>query len=220
MNDLAIIVPVMRRPEAAYRFMKSLVDSDDVDLWNVYAVCDANDNATRRAWRDVGAVTMISDRGHRFANKVQLAYEYTEERWLLLVGDDVLFHPGWLEAARREINDGWQLVATNDMHNPFVLNGTHATHPIIDRRWIDYFGASWDGPGSIAHQGYWHAYVDAEWTARAHEDGTFVFAPDCKIEHLHPTWTGVRTDPTYILGMKHYQDDAALFERRRREHGS
>jgi hypothetical protein len=86
------------------------------------------------------------------------------------------------------------------------------------RDWVDQFGASWDGPGHIAHEGYHHSYVDAEWSARAIQDEAFVFAETCLVEHMHPTWGKAETDATYREGMRHYDRDRRLFERRRSQH--
>jgi len=216
-TDLAIIVPVIRRPAAAPRFMASLAASS-VEV-PVYAITDQADSSTRRAWLHAGATVMTSTRGHTFPQKAQFAYEHTTEPWLLLIGDDVDFKEGWFDhAAVWMHNRRVCLIATNDMHNPFVLGGTHATHPIIRRSWINDAGASWDGPGFVAHLGYTHACVDSEWSARAWEDDVFQFVEGCKIEHLHPTWGTGRRDPVYELGMKHYHQDHELFRTRQEKY--
>lgn len=216
-----IVVPVMKRPWAASGFMASLeaTTPESVPVW---AVSDDDDEQTRRAWAACGATVSIGD-GPTFANKVQWAYDHSlpiDPPWMLLVGDDVEFHDGWYDWAcvamrRRSVN----LIATNDLHNPFVLRGEHATHPIIRRRWVAESGASWDGPGHIAHQGYHHAYVDAEWTARAKQDDCFMFAQHVIIEHHHPTWTRGPTDATYRRGMARYDQDRRLFEDRKARYG-
>lgn len=202
----------MRRPHNAAPFMKSLAASD-AGPHTVYAVADPDDIDTQEAWGDAGAHLLVSQRGHTFANKVQHAYLNTVEPWLLLVGDDVWFHPGWYQAALA-VSDGFSLISTNDCGNPFVMAGERATHPIIRRTWVDESGASWDGPGVIAHEGYAHQFVDCEWSVKAHDDRVFVYAPDCRIEHLHPTWGHGGLDDVYLLGQSSTAADHRLFTER------
>ena len=70
------------------------------------------------------------------------------------------------------------------------------------------------GPGHICHTGYRHWWVDEEWSVKARHDGVFRYAPNCKIEHLHPTWGKGQQDETYAIGWKHGADDADLYQRR------
>jgi hypothetical protein len=99
-EQVAVIVPVMKRPQSAEPFMKSLRAS--TGLATVYAVCDPEDSETYTAWLTAGAEVLVSDRGSSFAQKANCGYEKTSEPWLLLVGDDVKFHPGWfLRCIRR-----------------------------------------------------------------------------------------------------------------------
>lgn len=214
-EPVAVVVPVMKRPASAEPFMRSLRAS--TGLATVYAVCDPGDSETYTAWLEAGAEVLVSDRGHTFAQKANYALGKTSEDWLLLVGDDVKFHPGWwdhaLDAARR---DNASVVATNDLGNARVMAGVHATHPVISRRYIEEQGASWDGPGSVCHEGYRHWYVDNEWTRVAQEHGVFTAALGSKIEHLHPIWGKGEVDDTYRKGEHSQQRDAALWERRSR----
>lgn len=211
-----IIVPVWQRPQAAAPFMAWLRSTEGE--YNVWPVVSPRDVKTAQAWLVQGVDPLVSKRGDRFAQKAQYAYEHTTAPWMLLVGDDVKFHQRWWWAFLDAINGTVAMIAPNDMHNPYVMNGTHANHPFILRQWVDECGASWDGPGHIAHAGYHHAYVDAEWSARAIEDDVFVYAPECRIEHMHPTWGLADRDDTYRKGMRHYDRDRRLFEHRQMLH--
>lgn len=215
MNPLAIIVPVMRRPHNAHPFMASLRMSM-TEPRTVYAVCDPGDDPTIGAWAGEGAVTLICPNGSTFPIKVQYAYTETKSEWIMLVGDDVRFARGWWAEVMKVacMNPEAQLISTNDMHNPFVTAGIHATHPVIRRSWVDECGASWDGPGHIAHVGYSHAYVDEEWTTKARMDGVFAPALAARVDHLHPTWSGSAWDDVYALGIEHYGEDHELFNMR------
>lgn len=209
--DVAIIVPVLRRPQNVQRMLTSLTESGCADRCTMYFIaddddeleldelerCDANVIVNRSLWRT-------------FAVKCNLGYRETNEPWMLLVGDDVRFGFGWLDDAFSE-DDGSSLISTNDMMNRGVLRGLHATHPLIRRRWVDERGASWDGPGTVCHDGYRHWYVDNEWTAVAQYDGEFRFAANAIVEHLHPLSGKAPNDEVYQLGQSHAAADRALY---------
>jgi hypothetical protein len=77
--------------------------------------------------------------------------------------DDLNFQPGW-DTAALALMDGWvQVVGTNDLLNPYVTAGLHATHYLVDRRYLDDVGGVVDqGPGSFLFDGYDHQYTDTE----------------------------------------------------------
>lgn len=217
----AVVVPVMRRPQNAAPFMESLRASGAA-LANVYAVVDEDDEGTASAWLEAGAALIhgkAPDRPGTFAEKVNMGYQQTEEPWLLLVGDDVRFEPGWLDHAQHAARDGAHVIGTNDLHNPRVTAGEHGTHLLIRRAYVDERGASWDGPKVLCHEGYRHWFVDDEIVTVAKQRGVWAFAKQARIEHLHPLWGLAEDDEVYALGRAHVDDDRALFEARLAEHG-
>lgn len=223
----AVIVPVLGRPQNAAPFMESLKASDPAGLAKVYAVVDWGAGDEARAWREAGAEVIDCDpaitpedamaRG-TFAEKVNIAYGQTNEPWLLLVGDDVRFHPGWLDHAQHASRDGAHVIGTNDLKNPRVISGEHATHLLVRRAYVDERGASWDGPKVVAHEGYRHNFPDDEIVTVAKQRGVWAFAQHSRVEHLHPLWNdNIEIDDTYKLGASFYEQDKALFEQRLKE---
>jgi hypothetical protein len=218
----AVIVPVMGRPEQAAPFMASLRAS--TGLASVYAVCDKADEDAREAWADAGAALyMISDvrgRPGTFAEKVNAAALSTDEPWLFPVGSDVHFWPGWLDHAQHtaRLFDA-KVVGTNDLGNPATLAGEHSPHLLIARQYVDEFGASWDGPGVVCHEGYRHQYVDNEIVEVAGQRGVWQMALGSRVEHLHPLWGKAPVDDVYLLGEKHATADYARFRQRVATHG-
>jgi hypothetical protein len=218
----AVVVPVLGRPQNAAPFMESLRASTSPLATTVYAICDMDDETTYKAWAEAGAFPMtFADEGDppgTFAEKVNLAYKYTDEPWLFLVGDDVKFEPGWLDHAQHAARDGAHVVGTNDLHNPLVVAGEHATHLLVRRAYVDERGASWDGPKVVCHEGYRHWFVDNEIVETAKRRGVWAFAKHSKVEHLHPLWGLAEDDDTYALGRAHVEQDKALFEARLAEY--
>ncbi len=234
-EPVAVIVPVALRPQNAEPFMRSLRAS--TGLAKVYAVCDAYDDETWQAWTAAGADHVLQmvygpedgdpiieqDDGTlglrakigSFAEKVNDGFKDAKEPWLFIVGDDVRFHPGWYDRAVRASADlRYPVVGTNDITNPRVTSGEHATHLLIRREYVDGMGASWDGPGVVCHEGYRHWYVDDEIVTAARQRGLFAMAQDSVVEHMHPLWGKGAPDEVYELGQSYAAGDRKVFEAR------
>jgi hypothetical protein len=231
-EEVAVLVPVLGRPEHAQPFMASLRAS--TGLARCYAICDADDEEAIKAWHAEGAYTVIrlprDGRPGSFAEKINAGYRHTgdeetrhgipPEPWLLLAGSDVVFHPGWLDQALAAAGDRYHVVGTNDLGNPRVMAGEHAVHPLIRRSYVDEHGASWDGPGIVCHEGYGHMFVDDEIVTVAKQRGVWTPALASRVEHLHPLWgkgplaEQGEGDAAYKLGQSHAEADQALFAER------
>jgi hypothetical protein len=215
-DEVAVIVPVMKRPQNARPFMASLKAS--TGMAKVYAVGDAADTDTLEAWRLAGADVVVLDNQTpgTFAEKMNLGYSATEEPWIFMVGDDVRFRPGWLDHAQAIAGDQFDVVGTNDLGNPAVMAGEHATHMLIRRSYVDEVGAGWDGPKVVAHEGYRHWFVDNEIVTAAQQRQKWAMALGSIVEHLHPNWGKAEGDEVYELGQSRATEDRKLFERRAR----
>jgi hypothetical protein len=217
-----VVVPVLRRPHRAGPFMSSLLESRD--FWQsppavtVYAVVGDDDAETQTAWIVAGANVLCTSTT-TFPEKVNHAYSMTNEPWLFLTGDDVVFHSGWVEELLRVAAEtGAQVVGSNDLANPRSVDGSHAPHMLISRQYIAEQGASWDGPGVVCHEGYRHMFVDDEIVTVAKQRGVFAFARDAVVEHLHPVVEKAEVDATYRLGWSYSDLDKSRFAERMREY--
>jgi hypothetical protein len=219
--ETSVIVPVMRRPQNAEPFMQSLRAS--TGMASVYAVVDHTDAETGEAWERAGALVLPFDndalgRAGTFAEKVNHAaqeWNTADDPWLFITGDDVRFRAGWLDHAQATAAaSGAMVVGTNDLGNPRVMSGEHATHMLISRAYIDEVGASWDGPGLVCHEGYRHWFVDNEIVMAAQRRGVWAMALGSKVEHLHPLWGKGEPDDVYALGQESADEDRALFQAR------
>lgn len=206
-----VIVPVLHRPQNVPTLMRSLRAS--TGLATATWVCDPDDREEIAAVLAEGGRVIY--KAGTFAEKVNYAYAVTHNPWLLLVGDDVRFRPGWLDQAMAVAD--WSkahVIGTNDLLNPRVTRGEHATHPLIRRQYVEEVGASWDGPGVVCHEGYRHWFVDDEIVMAAKLRGTFEAALGSHVEHLHPMGGKVEDDEVYRLGASRQKEDGALFQRR------
>ena len=216
-----VIVPVHHRPANAAPFMRSLRAS--TGLVDVIAVAQSDDGETIAAWEAEGVRVQLSE--HKsFAHKVNVAFEvvetFVETLWVFLVGDDVHFHARWLDHLQWVASQAdAKVIGSNDLGNPAVIAGDHATHMMISSQYIRDVGASWDGPGKITHDGYRHNFVDNEIVEAAKQRGVWSMALGSLVEHLHPAWDDKRPmDETYRLGQISFERDHKLFEARYREH--
>lgn len=216
-DPTAVIVPVLQRPQNAEPFMLSLRAS--TGLAEVYAIVEEDDVVTQDAWREAGASLVVTN-VHTFAEKVNVGYQNTDEPWLFLVGDDVRFHPGWLDHAQHVAKaTGASVVGTNDLATKVVMDGDHATHILIARDYIAETGASWDyggfgGPGVVCAEAYRHMFVDNEIVTAAKQRGVFAPALASIVEHIHPVVKKTEMDPVYELGAKNAGKDKITWLRR------
>lgn len=215
-----IIIPVLRRPHRAAPFMDSLRASCDRRDATPIAVADADDTETVRAWSAAGVpVLILPEPPGTFARKANYGYRMRSAAWTLFVGDDVEFHAGWLDAAM-EVAEATsaQVIGTNDLGSQRVRAGEHATHLLISRDYVDTVGASWDGPGVVFSEAYLHQYCDNEAVDAARARGTWAFAADSVVEHLHPAFGKGESDPVYEIGNAAGPADLAVYQERRAKH--
>lgn len=213
-----VIVPVLHRPQNVKPFMDTLTAS--TGLATAFFVCNPDDDEEIAAVRAAGG--RVVKKAGTFAEKVNYCYPKTKAPWVFLVGDDVMFHPAWLDHAQFIGNAYGQagVVGTNDLGNPRVMGGDHATHLLIRRSYIDEHGASWDGPGVVCHEGYRHWFVDDEMVTAAKQRHAWQPALGSHVEHMHPIWGKGSPDEVYELGQSFAEQDRDTFAARLEKYGS
>lgn len=221
MTEVAVVVPVLGRPQAAQPLADSLHKATTVSHRLVF-VCSPDDTAQIHACKSTGADVLVADwqpgRGD-FACKINHAYRQTREPYLFQAADDVRFHGQWDVEALAAItdSDGYGVCGTDDGANPTVRRGQHSTHSLIARWYVDECGASFDGPGSVFSEAYNHQCVDVELVELARSRGCFTFAAGALVEHRHPIWRTAPDDATYRKGAASAAQDRRLYAQRRRQ---
>ncbi len=214
-----VIVPVLHRPANVLPFMESLrATSPSATAW---FVCEVGDEVEQAAVRAHGGNVLV--RSGTFSQKANHAWRSIPDvaPWIFLVGDDVVFHEEWLERAiAHAVHQDVAVCATNDLANWKVMAGRHGTHLLIASDYVRSFGASWDGPAVLCHEGYRHWYVDNEIVALAKQRRTFGAAPTSIVEHLHPTVGKASNDSTYDAANSARQDDLRRYRERARSNGA
>ena len=224
MTELAVLVPVLNRPQnvaplvesflagcvnSLLCFIPSVEDREEVD-----AIIDIS--LGEESFNRVGM--MAPQKEGSWPCKINAGIGFVEADWYLCAADDVRFTPGWWEATK-ELRDDPRVgcIGTNDSAtatgNPRVAAGEHTCHPLIRASYIRDHGTI-DQVGVAVHPGYHHWYVDDELIHTAKARHAWAFCRESVVEHLHPYWKKAEWDDTYALGEKHADEDRQLFESR------
>jgi hypothetical protein len=219
-TTVAVIVPVLARPDRVAPLLASLADEARATVTFVCSPGDHDEIAEVGKHNQRVAMVNWEPGPGDYAMKIQVGYDLAAQDgfdWLFTGADDLTFHPGWLDAAIRAHEEhGGRFVGTNDMWNPSVRNGRHSTHSLIRMDYIAELGCSFDGPGIVYHDGYDHQCVDNEAVFVAKQRGEFVHAADSFVEHLHPFAKKSQMDATYEKALAKGRDDIRLFRDRPR----
>lgn len=213
--NVAIIVPTLGRPQA----LGLLVSNLRITTPPAYRLCfvvDPDDRASHTALSNLGDApeVLVLSQGGTYPEKTNAGAAATTEPLLLPTADDVVFHPGWYEAAVAHFEAGAAVVGTCDL-TPATVKGRHATMPLLTRSYMEDPGAVHGEPGVVFHEGYHHNFVETElWQLACHRR-VAVFEPAAVIEHRHPSWGTAEVDDTYRRGaLTGWEADKSLFEQR------
>lgn len=214
---IVILIPALGRPERVAPLFESALEATSVPVRVLYLLSDGDD-ATLAAAQSAGVdwvVVPFPLAGGDYARKINHGIAVTQEPFILQAADDLRFHRGWdasaLELMQRE-HVG--VVGTNDLGNPLVRSGRHATHSLLRRSYVEEQGTI-DEPGKALHEGYFHCWVDNELVETALARRAWAAARRSRVEHLHHIWRKGTDDDTYRRGQLRYHEDHALFKERR-----
>lgn len=221
-NDLAIVVPVHHRPAALVPLLDNItLTTPDA---TVIIMPTPEDEATitqleriQETGRYPKLCWFVIDGALQWSTKLNLAYKLVGDgyRYLFTGADDIVFTPGWLDAALDKMQRGIMVVGTRDMLTTVVMDGAHATHFLVDTDYlIDPGGVVDEGPGSFLYEGYRHNYADDEFIRTAKARYRFAMS-EAVVRHLHHLSGATSYDDTYKIGDDSKQADSILFESRR-----
>lgn len=207
--QVGVLVPTLNR---AYK-LRAVAENISADSRCVPVfICEPEDEQSIEAVDEIaGAMLVINMRARSYAGAINTAVGWCDFDWFFLGADDVQFHAGWLDAALA-VADGFDVIGTNDLHNPDVLNGTHSTHSLV-RSSYARTGVV-DVSDVCLFEGYRHNWCDTEFIATASARGVFKLCLDSVVEHLHWVWNKNAMDTTYDKGRMSESLDRQLFKER------
>lgn len=220
--SLVILVPMLGRPQHVAPLLESIRET--APHARVFWLITEDDGEVISAIdRAVGSVKLMGgdyqifpprERGD-YAKKINAGIAATDEEHIFTGASDLVFRPGWYEAAVEKMAPGIGVVGTNDLGNLGTRNGGHATHMLVARWYVEQHGTI-DEPGKFYHEGYWHECCDNEAYETAKSRGMYAHARDSFVEHLHPLWGKAEWDDTYSAMRQRIDEGWLVFRGRRK----
>lgn len=210
-----IIVPTLGRPDRLAAVHANITDNT-ITEHRVRFVIEESDEASFDAITALGIEPVVNARTENYAGAVNTAYDESDADLLFAAADDLDFHRGWDEHCLALL-DGWcGVIGTNDLLNPFVQAGSHATHYLVMRAYLDDIGGTVDqGPGSFLPECYDHNFTDTEFIGTAKMRARFRPCLTAIVEHQHVLTGKMDVDNTYLRSVREFDADEALYDLRR-----
>ena len=212
MESLAVLVPVLNRPQNVAPLVESFFSSGTPGTLHLVgdAVTDrATFDVTPRHERVVWEQTRDKV---SWPEKINLGIRRVRNAdWYLFAADDVTFEPSWWDATQQLRDDPTiGVIGTNDSRdgtgNPRVAAGQHTVHPLVRGTYAR--DPNLDG-GPFCVETVRHWYSDDLIVAVAQQRGAWAFCKEAVIEHHHPYWYPniIPLDATYQLGESTAEQD-------------
>lgn len=217
MNAVAILIPVLGRPQHVPRLLANIATTTP-EPHRVLFIADTEDLAEIKALDAAGAdyITRDRDQPRNYAAKINCGYHATTEPFVFTGADDLNFHRDWFSRALAWAHDHIGVIGTNDIANPRVMNGTHSTHSLVRRSYVETQSGVIDTPDTVYCELYGHEYTDDELVQTAMFRGVYAHAFDSIVEHLHPMVGKAEDDATYRKGRSRTVESQRTFIRRSR----
>lgn len=209
--DIALLIPTYRRvdrlPELVANAVEQSPGAEVVLLMEPDEAIEVD-----------GATTLTRTVGFgSYAAAINYGYWQTKQEWVFAGADDIVFRRQWLRKVGQKagLHPEADVIGTNDLGNPYVIAGTHATHYAVRRRYLDEVGGVVDeGPGSFLWEGYDHNYTDTEFIETAKARGVFVPCLRAVVEHRHFVFGKAEKDETYEKSYAEIDADEKLYKQR------
>jgi glycosyltransferase involved in cell wall biosynthesis len=207
MSELAILVPVLRRPHRVAPTIEAFERT--APGAHLYFVPDPDDDEEIAEINARGGRILLTHSGG-YAEKVNRAVIACDEELIFLGADDLVPQPGWFEAALARLVSGVQVVGVND---EIPRSREHATHFLITRAYAELPILTGE-PGPLCEL-YDHSCTDDELAATARHRGCYAYAAESRVTHLHPDIGTAPLDDVYRKGREKIREDRRLWRSRR-----
>lgn len=212
---IAVIIPTYGRADRLARVAANIAENTETAHRVVFAV-EVDDTASIDVAAELDVDVVVNERKANYSGAITTAYLATPAEHVFAGADDLNFHPGWDIPALALMDDWTMVVGTNDLLNPYVTAGLHATHYLVDRRYLDEVGGVIDeGPGSFLFDGYDHTYTDTEFIGTAKMRARFRPCFDSVVEHMNAWSPKGEIDATARKTMRAIDADSKLYDSRR-----
>lgn len=219
---IAVLIPTLGRPNRVQKLLHNLNATTACDF-TVYFIVEQDDLRTIEAVRRTAAELILNDDQPNYASCINTAYRKTDEPYLFLGADDIVFVDRWLEEAVAAMADPRVgVVGTVDPRTP---QPDHSAHSLVRRRYIEEQSGCMDLRDTVLYP-YRHGFTDHELVGVAKSRNAYVYCEGARIEHHHPGWDslgrvrgGSTLDATYLKGNRYHRLDTLTFIERFRKWG-
>jgi glycosyltransferase involved in cell wall biosynthesis len=213
---IEILVPTYGRANSLWRVYRN-IEATTLLAHNTWFIIEDTDTDSYDAVVDLGLRPLINRNKPNYSGAINTGYQTTDGQYLFCASDDLEFTNGWAPEAIEKF-DGWVgVVGTMDGVNPYVNAGFHATHYMVERRYLNEYGGVVDqGPYSFLYEGYGHNYCDTEFIGTAKARAKFRPCFTSVVRHKH--WSvqgGIPADSTTDKENATYGQDSVLYDSRR-----
>lgn len=207
-SDLAILVPVLARPQRARPVLENIQATTPGA--RVIFIADPADFPEQAAVHDAGGELLLIDGG--YAAKINAGCRVTAEPFVFTGADDLVFHAGWLENAQAAMtrHADVEVIGVNDQLRR--RRQRHATSFLISRAYAQL--PCIDGARGPMSETYDHSFVDDELIATASHRGAYLYAEDSIVEHHHWMNGQAVDDDVYRKGRARFRQDRLLYQGR------
>jgi glycosyltransferase involved in cell wall biosynthesis len=211
-SPVSVLLPTMGRPDRVEACIRDLIDCSVGHALQIIVAVDADEETADRLDcpypEGVEVLLDYSDECRGSAQAWNDALAHATGDPIVLAADDLIFKPGWLDAALgklAEFPDGWGLVGFNDGHWGEELS----THYLMSRRLIvEVFGG-------VVSWGYEHSFTDREANERARNAGRYAWCEDAHVYHAHWLFGDRPQDATDTRLLGSHPDAERRFSERR-----
>lgn len=219
MLELAILVPVLKRPQNIAPLVESIKTNTTVDHTVVF-IASPSDHEEIAELENQKQFYLVMNYdydkvGGDYARKINHAFKTVQSKWYFLGADDLRFWALWYENAMATYKQTYAcVIGTNDLGNPLVLEGKHSTHSLVLGEYAEECGTI-DEPGKILHESYPHEFVDNEFVETAKCREAWAFAMQSYVEHLHPNWKKGKMDSLYAAQSHRMATGRRIYDKRK-----
>lgn len=208
-HKVAILIPTFGRSYKLIGLWQNIINSTSIDI-GIYFIVEKEDLQSIDALSGLHFSSLIINK-HKscYGGAINTAYEEVMADYYFVGGDDLNFHMGWLEKCMN-LTDMYPVVGTNDLLNREVMQGKHATHYLVERKYLEEQGGTIDGSFPFLYE-YEHNYVDREFVETAQKRGAFIPCLDAIVEHMHYGNKKAVYDATYQKNQATLRQDRALY---------
>lgn len=205
-----IIVPTYKRIQNIEKCFNNILETPDCRP--LFVVHESDTDSLNEVKRLKASYT-IDKQSPSGVNASNAGYWAIKTNWFVLSQDDIFFHKGWLDNAKKHITKGIKVVGLYDGY-PYHLQSQHSVAWLINRQFVQRNSLSIGHKDVLFNPDYKKNYADNELNDIAKFRKVWAFASDSLAEHLHPGFNKSQMDSTYQMNENFLSEDRELYNLR------